>query len=96
MYICFFKCRNNTFRISYINKIIINIHSARPGVVIGRKGVDIAKIKKDISNITPNEVIINITEVKKAETEPFLVAKNVADQLEKRVSFRKKLKVLCD
>ncbi|WPX96776.1 30S ribosomal protein S3 [Candidatus Bandiella euplotis] len=74
------------------NKIIINIHSSRPGVVIGKKGTDIAKIKDDISKITAGEVIINITEVKKAETEPLLIARSVAEQLEKRVSFRKAVK----
>ena len=51
-----------------------------------------AKIKEDISKITSNEIIINITEVRKAETEPLLVAKTVAEQLEKRVSFRKAVK----
>lgn len=75
-----------------VNKIMINIHSSRPGVVIGKKGVDVAKIKESISKITLNEVIINITEVRKAETEPLLIAKTVAEQLEKRVSFRKAVK----
>ena len=74
------------------NKIMINIHSSRPGVVIGKKGVDVAKIKEDIAKITSNEIIINITEVRKAETEPLLIAKTVAEQLEKRVSFRKAVK----
>jgi small subunit ribosomal protein S3 len=74
------------------NKIIINIHSSRPGVVIGQKGTDVAKIKEEIAKITASEIIINITEVKKAETEPLLVARVVAEQLEKRVSFRKAVK----
>jgi len=74
------------------NKIIINIHSSRPGVVIGKKGTDIAKIKEEIAKITASEIIINITEVRKAETEPLLVARSVAEQLEKRVSFRKAVK----
>ena len=74
------------------NKIIINIHSSRPGVVIGKKGTDVAKIKEEIAKITASEIIINITEVKKAETEPLLVARVVAEQLEKRVSFRKAIK----
>jgi small subunit ribosomal protein S3 len=74
------------------NKIIINIHSSRPGVVIGKKGTDVAKIKEEIAKITASEIIINITEVKKAETEPLLVARVVAEQLEKRVSFRKAVK----
>jgi len=74
------------------SKIIINIHSSRPGVVIGKKGTDVAKIKEEIAKITASEIIINITEVKKAETEPLLVARVVAEQLEKRVSFRKAVK----
>jgi small subunit ribosomal protein S3 len=74
------------------NKVIINIHSSRPGVVIGKKGTDIAKIKEEIAKITASEIIINITEVRKAETEPLLVARSVAEQLEKRVSFRKAVK----
>jgi len=71
------------------SKIIVNIHSSRPGIVIGKKGVDIAKIKKDVSRITSSEVAINITEIKKAETNPLLIARNIAEQLEKRASFRK-------
>lgn len=74
------------------SKIIVNIHSSRPGIVIGKKGVDIAKIKKDVSRITSSEVAINITEIKKAETNPLLIARNIAEQLEKRASFRKVLK----
>ena len=74
------------------NKIIVNIHSSRPGIVIGKKGADISNIKSHISKITPNEVIVNITEVKKAETDSFLIAKNIAEQLEKRISFRKAIK----
>jgi small subunit ribosomal protein S3 len=74
------------------NKVIVNIHSSRLGVVIGRKGVDIARIKKEVSNITSGEVIINITEIKKPETDPLLVARSIAEQLEKRISFRKAVK----
>ncbi len=74
------------------SKIIVNIHSSRPGVVIGKKGVDVAKIKKAISKITLNEIVINITEVRKAEADPLLVARNIAEQLEKRVSFRRAIK----
>lgn len=74
------------------SKIMVGIHSSRPGIVIGKKGADIAKIKDNISKITSSEVIINITEVRKAETEPLLIAKLVAEQLEKRASFRKVVK----
>jgi small subunit ribosomal protein S3 len=74
------------------NKVIVNIHSSRPGVVIGKKGVDIAKIKSDVSKLTSSEIVINITEVKKFETNAVLVAKALAEQLEKRVPFRKAVK----
>jgi len=74
------------------NKIIVNIHSSRPGIVIGKKGSDIAKVKKNISKITANEVVVNVTEIRKSETDPLLIAKNIAEQLEKRVSFRKCMK----
>jgi small subunit ribosomal protein S3 len=74
------------------NKIIVNIHSARPGIVIGKKGADIAKIKHLISEITTNVIVINITEVRKPEIESVLVAKAISEQLEKRVSFRKAIK----
>ena len=74
------------------NKVMVNIHSSRPGVVIGKKGTDIANIKNEISKITSGEVSVNITEVKKAEAEPLLIARSIAGQLEKRVSFRKAMK----
>ncbi len=74
------------------NKVIVNIHSSRPGVVIGKKGTDVANIKSEISKITSSEIVINITEVKKAETEPLLIAHSIAGQLKKRVSFRKAVK----
>lgn len=74
------------------NKIIVNIHSSRPGIVIGKKGSDIARVKKNISKVTTNEVVVNVTEVRKSETDPLLIAKNIAEQLEKRVSFRKCIK----
>lgn len=74
------------------NKVIIHIHASRPGVVIGKKGTDIAKIKDSIAQITSSNVSVNITEVRKAETDSYLIAKTVAEQLEKRVSFRKAVK----
>lgn len=74
------------------NKTIVSIHSSRPGVVIGKKGTDIAKIKNEILKITSSEVAINIIEVRKAEAEPLLIARSIAEQLEKRVSFRKAVK----
>jgi small subunit ribosomal protein S3 len=73
-------------------KVIIILHTSRPGVIIGKKGVDISKLKSDLASIVSSEIIINIVEVKKAELEPSLVSKSIAEQLEKRASFRKVLK----
>ena len=73
-------------------KTIVNIHSSRPGLVIGKKGSDIDKIKSLIVKITGYEVQVNIAEVKKMELEATLVASSITRQLEKRVSFRKVIK----
>jgi len=73
-------------------KAIINIYAAKPGLIIGKGGNDISNIKKLIKKITKREIIINIKEVKVPEMEPTLIAKNIADQLEKRSSFRKVIK----
>jgi small subunit ribosomal protein S3 len=73
-------------------KIIIILHTSRPGIIIGKKGVDIFKLKTDLASIVSTEIMINIVEVKKAELEPSLVSKSIAEQLEKRASFRKVLK----
>jgi len=73
-----------------INKLIVSIYSSKPGIIIGKKGSDIVKIRKCISNIVKdNVIIISITELKKVETCPKLVASSIAEQLEKRGSFRK-------
>lgn len=70
----------------------VTIHTAKPGVIIGKKGSDIEKIKKGISNLVKNEVQLNIVEVRKPEVDPVLIAENIAQQLEKRVAFRKAMK----
>ncbi len=70
----------------------ITIHTARPGVVIGRKGAEIDKLKEEISKMTGKEVYIDITEIKQPEMDAQLVAENVALQLERRVSFRRAMK----
>ncbi|MDQ6630972.1 MAG: 30S ribosomal protein S3 [Verrucomicrobiota bacterium] len=70
----------------------ITIHTARPGVVIGRKGAEIDKLKEDLSKMTGKEVYIDIQEIKQPETDAQLVAENVALQLERRVSFRRAMK----
>ena len=73
-------------------KASVTIHAARPGVVIGKKGADIDKIKKDLAKFTKDEVNVNILPVPKPELESTLVAESVAQQLEKRVAFRRAMK----
>lgn len=74
------------------DKAKINIHTARPGIIIGRKGTEIEKVKKDLEKIMSGEVIINILEVRKPEINAQLVAENIALQLERRVGFRRAMK----
>ena len=74
------------------NKIRIRIHTARPGIVIGKKGIEIEKLKKDLEQEVNREVIIDIQEVRKAEVEAQLVAENVALQLVRRIAFRRAMK----
>ena len=73
-------------------KCIISIYTSRPGFVIGKKGSDIDKIKKNLSKISDTEVSLNIKEVKKPELNSYLVAENIAQQLVKRIAFRKTMK----
>ena len=73
-------------------KARINIHSARPGVVIGKKGADIEKLRKQVAKLTSSEVAINIVEVRKPEVDATLVAESIAQQLERRVAFRRAMK----
>ncbi len=73
-------------------KCIITIHTSRPGFVIGKKGSDVDKIKKNLSKISSTEVSLNIKEVKKPELNSYLVAENIAQQLVKRIAFRKAMK----
>jgi small subunit ribosomal protein S3 len=74
------------------NKVKIIIYTARPGIVIGKKGAQIESLKKELEIIIQREVIIDIQEVRKPETEAQLVAENVAQQLERRVAFRRAMK----
>jgi len=74
------------------DKAKINIYTARPGIIIGRKGTEIEKVKKDIEKIMTGDVIINILEVRKPEIDAQLVAENIALQLVRRVSFRRAMK----
>jgi small subunit ribosomal protein S3 len=73
-------------------KVKIIISTARPGVVIGKKGAGIDTLKADVQKLTTNEVFINIQEVRKPDTDARLVAENIAMQLEKRISWRRALK----
>lgn len=73
-------------------KARINIHSARPGIIIGKKGADIEKLKQDIQKEAQTDVQINIMEVRKPEADAQLIAFNVAQQLERRVAFRRAMK----
>jgi small subunit ribosomal protein S3 len=75
------------------NKAKINIHTARPGIVIGKKGAEIDKLKQDIQKVMKaREAFINIHEVRRPDLDPQLVAENIALQLERRVAFRRAMK----
>lgn len=73
-------------------RIRLRIFTARPGIVIGKKGADIAKLKAELEKMTSQEVMIDIQEVRKPEMDAQLVAENVANQLERRVAFRRAMK----
>lgn len=70
----------------------VNVHTARPGVIIGKKGADIEKLRRELSQRAGGEVSLNIIEVRKPEADAQLVAEGVAQQLERRVSFRRAMK----
>ena len=74
------------------NKVKINIFTARPGIVIGKRGAGVETLKKEVQALTENEVFLNIIEVRKAETNAQLVAENIATQLERRIAFRRAMK----
>ncbi len=76
----------------YANRVRVTIKTARPGIVIGRKGEDIEALKTELSRITKKEVFIEISEVKNPDLDATLVARNVAMQLERRVSHRRAMK----
>jgi small subunit ribosomal protein S3 len=73
-------------------KARITIHSARPGVVIGKKGADIEKLRSELSTKTGSEVALNIVEIRKPEIDAKLIAENISSQLERRVAFRRAMK----
>ncbi len=74
------------------NKLRVNIWAARPGIIIGKKGSEIEKLKGEIQKLTDREVFINISEVQRPEVDAQLVAENVCQQLLKRVAFRRAMK----
>ena len=76
----------------YGNRVRVNIFSARPGIVIGRKGTEIDRLRDELQERTGKEIVLDVTEVKKPELEAQLVAENIALQLRKRVSFRRAMK----
>jgi len=73
-------------------KVKVIIHTARPGVVIGKKGTGIDALKADVQKLTPNEVFLSIQEVRKPDVDAQLVAESIAMQLEKRISWRRAMK----
>ena len=73
-------------------KARITIHTARPGVVIGKKGADIERLRADLSKMTGSDVHLNIVEIRKPEIDAKLVAENIGQQLERRVAFRRAMK----
>ncbi len=73
-------------------RITLTIHTARPGIVIGRKGAEVDKLKVELQKITDKEIQLNINEIKRPELDAYLVAENVAKQLEAKISFRRAMK----
>lgn len=76
----------------FANKIRLSIYAAKPGIIIGKGGSEIEKLKKEVENLTGKTVILNVIEIKNADLSAQLVAENIASQLERRISFRKAMK----
>ncbi|MDI6812565.1 MAG: 30S ribosomal protein S3 [Desulfitobacteriaceae bacterium] len=74
------------------NRLKVSVHAAKPGIVIGRGGVEVENLRKQLEALTGKQVAVNIVEIKKPELDAQLVAENVAQQLEKRTSFRRAMK----
>ncbi len=74
------------------SKIVVTLHTARPGVVIGKRGAEVDKLRDELSVLTSSEVSINVEEIKRPEVEAALVAESVAHQLQQRISFRRAMK----
>lgn len=73
--------------------IIINIHTSRPGVVIGKSGKEITQLEQELKTVTNKEVKVQISEIKRPELDAYLVAENIANQIENRVSYRRAMKM---
>ena len=73
-------------------KMSVNIHTARPGILIGKRGAEVEVLRNDVAKLTTNEVFINIREIRKAEIDAQLIAENVSQQLVRRVAFRRAMK----
>ncbi len=76
----------------FANKIRLSIHAAKPGIIIGKGGSEIEKLKKEVEDLTGKTVILNVIEIKAPDLSAQLVAENIASQLERRISFRKAMK----
>ena len=74
------------------DKVVINVHTARPGILIGKRGAEVDTLRAELKRYTPRDVFINIKEIRKAELDAQLVAENIALQLERRVAFRRAMK----
>jgi small subunit ribosomal protein S3 len=74
------------------DKVVVNVKTARPGIVIGRKGIEVERLNKELEHLTSKEIRINITEVKRIELNAQLVAEHIAKQMEKRVGFRRAMR----
>ena len=73
-------------------KTKVNIFSARPGIIIGRKGDEVERLKNELSKLNPHDVVINIKEIKRPEIDATLIAENIASQLERRIAYRRAVK----
>jgi small subunit ribosomal protein S3 len=75
-----------------VKKVNVNIYTARPGIVIGKKGEEVERLKSELQYLTGKDIYVNIREIKRPESDAKLVAENIARQLEKRISFRRAMK----
>jgi len=74
------------------NDLVVSVHTARPGIVIGRGGQRVEELRKDLEKLTGGRVRLNVQEIRQAELDAFLVARNIADQLERRIAFRRAIR----